>query len=436
MKKRVPVIAAASFALALLAPEGAHAEVRTGDLILGTSAIERGIDASELPDISAPHAIVVGPDGRVYYERNASDPIKIASTTKVMTTLVALEHCELSDIVTVDHAAATVGESCVGLLEGDTLTMEEALTGLMVMSGNDAATAIATTAGAKIDPSSDDPYGVFIDAMNAKAAELGCTDTVFENPHGLDFDAWVGDMHSTASDMAKIYNAAMENDEFRAINTTDRTSIEVTSADGSARTIDLAVRNEIRGKSGNIGGKTGTTYEAGNCFIGTYVQDAGGEVTIAVFGCEDNEARWADSLALSSWYYGHISTVPMANSPRERGGAPVIAEAPCTSWTDRTADVTLSDPDATMHVFNLGEELEQKVSLDELSGAVEKGQKVGTISYLQDGEVVSEADLVAAENVPAPSPLEWAMVQFDRLIRFFTGEPGVAETRVLNKCVI
>ena len=68
-----------------------------------------------------------------------------------MTALVALEHCELTDIVTVDYAAATVGESSLGLLEGDVLTMEDALTGLMVMSGNDAATAIAIAAGAKID---------------------------------------------------------------------------------------------------------------------------------------------------------------------------------------------------------------------------------------------------------------------------------------------
>lgn len=196
-KPRAATIAAAlATALALFAgfPIPAHAEIRTSDVILGTTAADRGIVQGELPDITAPHAMVLGQDGLAYYERNADEPIKIASVTKVMTALVALEHCELTDIVTVDYAAATVGESSLGLLEGDALTMEDALTGLMVMSGNDAATAIAIAAGAKIDPATTDPYSTFIEAMNQKAKDLGCTDTVFENPHGLDFDSWAGDL--------------------------------------------------------------------------------------------------------------------------------------------------------------------------------------------------------------------------------------------------
>ena len=175
-KPRAATIAAAlATALALFAgfPIPAHAEIRTSDVILGTTAADRGIVQGELPDITAPHAMVLGQDGLAYYERNADEPIKIASVTKVMTALVALEHCELTDIVTVDYAAATVGESSLGLLEGDALTMEDALTGLMVMSGNDAATAIAIAAGAKIDPATPDPYSTFIEAMNQKAKELG-----------------------------------------------------------------------------------------------------------------------------------------------------------------------------------------------------------------------------------------------------------------------
>ncbi len=194
----------------------AYAEVRTSDIVLGKTADERGIDATELPDIIATHAIVMTPDGTTYYERDADAPIKIASITKVMTALIALENCELTEVITVDHAAATVGESSVGLKEGDTLTMEEALVGLMVMSGNDTATAIAIHVGAKIDPSSSNPYQTFIDTMNARAKELGCVDTLFENPHGLDFGSWVGNMHSTTRDVMKIYAAAMQNEKIRA----------------------------------------------------------------------------------------------------------------------------------------------------------------------------------------------------------------------------
>lgn len=432
---RKPAATAIALALALLAaiPAHAHADVRTSDLILGTSAVERGIDASELPDVSAPHAIVLGPDGQAFYERDATSPIKIASVTKVMTALVALEHCDLTDIITVDHAAATVGESCVGLLEGDTLTMEEALAGLMVMSGNDAATAIATTAGTKIDPASSNPYQTFIDAMNDKARELGCTDTVFENPHGLDFDAWQGDLHSTTRDIAAVYAAAMENEQFRAIDTTDRTSIEVRSANGEPRTIHLVARNEIRGKGGNIGGKTGTTPEAGNCFIGTYEQENGGEATIAVFGCEDNDKRWADSLALSSWYFGHIATVPAANSPRTRANTPVIARIPCADWTDKAVDATLEDSAMELAAFSLGGEIKLEASLNPVHGSIAKGDRVGSVSYLQDDAQLGKASLVATQNIAAPNPLEWAMVQFDRFVRFLEGKPGTAEPHVYNE---
>lgn len=414
-------------------PSTSFAQVLTSDIILGASADARGIDASELPDISSPHAMVLSQDGTAYYERSADEAIKIASVTKVMTALVALENCNLFDTVTVDRTAATVGESSLGLLEGDTLTMEDALTGLMVMSGNDAATAIAIAAGSKIDPTTNDPYATFIKAMNDKASELGCTNTVFENPHGLDFDAWAGDLHSTTRDITTVYAAAMKNEDFRAIDNSDRTSITVTSADGSSRTLPLTVRNQIQGQDGNIGGKTGTTFEAGNCFVGAFTRENGGEVYVAVFGAQDNDARFADTLALANWYYSHIVEVPIINTPVVRNGVPLVGEAACSAWCDRTAAVTIKDPEATFSVFSLGGELEQTISYDELSGAVEQGATVGSISFQQQNATVAQAELVAAESVAAPNPLEWLLVQFDRLVRRFKGEPLTAETLTLNE---
>lgn len=414
-------------------PSASCAQVLTSDIILGASADARGIDAGELPDISAPHAMVLSQDGTAYYERSADEAIKIASVTKVMTALVALENCNLLDTVTVDRTAATVGESSLGLLEGDTLTMEDALTGLMVMSGNDAATAIAIAAGSKIDPTTNDPYATFIKAMNDKAAELGCTNTVFENPHGLDFDAWAGNLHSTTRDITTVYATAMKNEDFRAIDNSDRTSITVTSADGSSRTLPLTVRNQIQGQDGNIGGKTGTTFEAGNCFVGAFTRENGGEVYVAVFGAQDNDARFADTLALANWYYSHIVEVPIINTPVVRNGVPLVGEAACSAWCDRTAAVTIKDPEATFSVFSLGGELEQTISYDELNGAVEQGATVGSISFQQQNATVAQAELVAAESVAAPNPLEWLLVQFDRLVRRFKGEPLTAEAITLNE---
>lgn len=411
----------------------AYAEVRTSDIILGKSADERGIAATELPDIIATHALVMTPDGTTYYERDADTPIKIASVTKVMTALVALENSELTDVITVDHTAATVGESSVGLKEGDTLTMEEALVGLMVMSGNDTATAIAIQVGAKIDPSSSDPYQTFINTMNERAKELGCVDTLFENPHGLDFGSWVGDMHSTTRDIMKIYAAAMQNEQFRAFDNSDRTTMQVTSADGTVRVIDLIVRNKIRGQEGNIGGKTGSTYEAGECFVSAFSREDGGEVYIAIFGSTGDIERFNDTLAVANWYYGHLATVPFANTQTMRGDAPVLARATCTDWTDKTALVTVEDPSTSVKVFSLAGAIEQTVDLKELGGTVEKGTDAGTLTFSQAGEVVGEMKLVAAEEVAGTNPFEWVMVQLDRALRFFQGKPGVAESSVLNE---
>lgn len=434
-KPRAATIAAAlATALALFAgfPIPAHAEIRTSDVILGTTAADRGIVQGELPDITAPHAMVLGQDGLAYYERNADEPIKIASVTKVMTALAALEHCELTDIVTVDYAAATVGESSLGLLEGDALTMEDALTGLMVMSGNDAATAIAIAAGAKIDPATTDPYSTFIEAMNQKAKELGCTDTVLRTPWPR-FRQLGG---RSAFDYARHNRGVLcrhENESFRAIDNSDRTSISVTSADGTQRTLTLTVRNQIHGQEGNIGGKTGTTMEAGNCFVGAFSRENGGEVYVAIFGAADNDTRFADTLALANWYYDHIATVPYINTPVTRNGVPLVGEATCSAWCDRTAAVTLEDPNATLSVFSLGDELVQDVEYDKLDGAVEQGATVGTISLRQGDVTVGSANLVSAESVPEPNPIEWLMIKFDRLIRLFEGRPSTAKSVVVNE---
>lgn len=430
IKLRILALSLAA-ALAITAlPAPAFGEVRTSDIILGKSADERGIDTSELPDLTCRNAIVIGPDGTVYFERDADSPIKIASVTKVMTALVALENSELTDIVTVNHAAATVGESCIGLKEGDTLTMEDALTGLMVQSGNDSAMAIATTVGAKMDPSSSDPLKTFVDAMNAKAVELGCKDTLFENPHGLDFNGWEGDLHSTARDITNIFIKAMENEDFRRFDNSDRTEIQVTSADGSPRTIKLRPWNLIQGQQGNIGGKTGSTYEAGECFVSAFLREDGNEMYIGVFGAASTEDRFNDTLALANWYYDHLAEIPLVNTDVTYGDKPLAAEATCCDWTDKTVLVTAKEPDAEGVVFSLAGPLEQTVDLKEFSDAVRAGDGAGAITYTQDGVEVGTVELIAAESVEEPTPFDWLMVQFDRLIRLFKGEPQTAESVV------
>lgn len=165
-----------------------------------------------------------------------------------MTAILTVENCKMDEKITVSNAAATVGNSTAGLLEGDELTVEQALRGLMIPSGNDAAIALAEHVGKKIDPKTKDAVATFVKAMNERAKKLGCTGTLFENPHGLDFDEWAGDMHSTAHDVALMMQEAMKSDTFREIVASDDSWIEVTGADGSDHSHSMDTHNELLGQ--------------------------------------------------------------------------------------------------------------------------------------------------------------------------------------------
>lgn len=425
-----------AFALVLalaLAPMSAYGETRTTDIVLGKTAEEREIDVSELPDIAATHAIVVSKDGTPYFERDADSPVKIASITKVMTAIVALEHAQLTDVVTVDHAAATVGGSTADLKEGDTLTMDVALKALMIPSGNDAAMAIATTVGKKIDPSSPDPFQTFINAMNDTAAKLGMEHSVFANPSGLDFDQWAGTFHSTARDVATMWAHAMKNETFRAVVADTDRMITVKSADGSNRTIELDWHNDLLGTHGNIGAKTGTTDEAGYCFVGAYAQDTGGEAYIVNLNSETDQKRYDDSAALADWLYGHMVAYPLVTSERATaGGSPLVARVAHADWSDRAVDVVAKQADKKVGIFSLAGEVTEQADLPQsVSGDVKAGQKLGTLTLSQDGREVGSVELVSAEDEPAPNPLQWVLVQLDRLVRAVQGQPTVAASEQL-----
>lgn len=435
--RTVSAVAGAALALSVIwAPAPACATQLDTDIVLGTPESERQDPANDRPDISARNAIVVGQDGTVYFERAADDRVKIASITKIMTAIVAIENSSLEDTVTVDHAAATVGQSSANLREGDVLTMEEALRALLIPSGNDAAMAIAATVGAKLDPASTDFVGTFVQAMNDKAAELGMTNTKFTNPHGLDFDGWEGDMYSTARDVATMLAYAMQNETFRQVDGSENNVITVNGADGTERSITMTRYNTLLGTEGNIGGKTGSTYEALDCFAGAWSRDLGGELYTVVLGCEGVDVRLQESLALANWYYNHTVAYPLITTDETASdGTPLVAAVPHADWTDKTVDITVADPGQTVTVFSLAGDIVQDLEFDTLSGDVEDGQSAGTLTLSQDGTEIASCELVTAESVDAPDPLSWILVQLDRLVRLVTGEPASVEADIYTQAL-
>lgn len=435
VKRSAQLTVGLACAVALVAgiPSVAGAQVLTTDNICGKAADARGIAAEDLPDIDASNAFVMGKNGTVYYARSADEQVKIASITKVMTAILAVENCKMDEKITVSNAAATVGNSTAGLLEGDELTVEQALRGLMIPSGNDAAIALAEHVGKKLDLKTKDAVATFVKAMNERAKKLGCTGTLFENPHGLDFDEWAGDMHSTAHDVALMMQEAMKDDTIREVMASKDPWIEVTGADGSDHSHSMDTYNVLLGQDGNIGGKTGTTDDAGYCFASAYNRD-GDEIYTVVLNSSTTDQRFADTATLASWYYDHKVTVEIANTQKKTAnGNPLMARVSQTDWTDKTIDATLADPTAQATVFSLAGEVTEKVSYDDLSGTVHVGDKVGSVTLKQDGTKIAVMDLVADEEGTGPNPIEWLLVKLDRLGRRIDNRPLTAESETVAK---
>ena len=435
VKRSAQLTVGLACAVALVAgiPSVAGAQVLTTDNICGKAADARGIAAEDLPDIDASNAFVMGKNGTVYYARSADEQVKIASITKVMTAILAVENCKMDEKITVSNAAAAVGNSTAGLLEGDELTVEQALRGLMIPSGNDAAIALAEHVGKKLDLKTKDAVATFVKAMNERAKKLGCTGTLFENPHGLDFDEWAGDMHSTAHDVALMMQEAMKDDTIREVMASKDPWIEVTGADGSDHSHSMDTHNVLLGQDGNIGGKTGTTDDAGYCFASVYNRN-GDEIYTVVLNSSTTDQRFADTATLASWYYDHKVTVDIANTQKKTAnGNPLMARVSQTDWTDKTIDATLADPTAQATVFSLAGEVTEKVSYDDLSGTVHVGDKVGSVTLKQDGTKIAVMDLVADEEGTGPNPIEWLLVKLDRLGRRIDNRPLKAESETVAK---
>nr|WP_326184044.1 D-alanyl-D-alanine carboxypeptidase family protein [uncultured Oscillibacter sp.] len=319
---------------------------------------------------SATSAILMdGDSGRVLYEQNADARMLIASTTKIMTALVAIREGNLSDTVTVKREATLTEGSSMYLKEGERLTLETLLYGLMLCSGNDAAVAIADHVGGS--------QAGFVKLMNETARELGMTNSSFANPNGLDDE----DHYSTARDMAVLARAAMENETLVRIVSTRSVTI-------GGRT--MTNHNKLLAyMDGCIGLKTGYTRAAGRTLVSCAEQN--GQRLVAVTLQDGND--WADHQAL--YEYG-FSTYParraavlgkVLDSAAVRGGL--------------CATVPLVAADSFSWPVAAGEELETRVEVDgPLTAPLTAGSKAGQAVFTLNGNEVGRVDLLCGASVP------------------------------------
>ncbi|MGI6105050.1 MAG: D-alanyl-D-alanine carboxypeptidase family protein [Raoultibacter sp.] len=437
------LLLACSFYLSFTTQD-AYADVRKADIVLGETVDSRGLSLAQCASIDAEFAIVMNSDNTVFFERNSYSPAQIASITKIMTALVALENADEGTFITVSANAASVGESSASLQEGDILTFDAAMKGLMLSSGNDAALAIAESIGEVLSGGTakgEEAQRYFVDRMNSLAQELGVTDTVFTNPHGLDDGQYASDQHSCAYDVALIAQKAMENEQFRSIVATPEDTISVKHADGSQSSITLTSTDALLSYyEGACGIKTGFTNAAGYCFAGA-ANRGEGDVYAIVLKSTDENMRFEDTSVLFDWYFEHMVSYPLAHSPQSTSMSldgqsrevPLIAEVTHTDWIDKTVKATLANPDQSVDIFDLNGNINQSVEYNTITGDVEAGDKVGSITFKQRNDELITVDLLACEDVKAPDLFEGIGIWWDRLFRGFSNQPTEAESVLINE---
>lgn len=241
------------------------------------------------PQILSRRAIVFERNSKtVLFEKNSSEICKMASTTKIMTSILILENCDLEASVTVSSYAANTYGSRLGLHTNDVISVSDLLYGLMLCSGNDAAVCLAEFAGGSVQG--------FADMMNIKAKELGLNSTSFATPHGLDNE----NHFTTAYDFAILTDYALNNPLFLQIVGTKYYTVSI---NGVSKSIHNT--NELLGVIPSVYGvKTGYTSEAGRCLISAAKQD-NLDIVVVVFGSDTKNIRTQDSISLINYAFSN-----------------------------------------------------------------------------------------------------------------------------------
>ncbi len=327
---------------------------------------------------SAASAVLYEPSsGRVLFEQQAHIKRPVASTTKLMTALVAVESVPQEAVLTATFEALNVEGSSMGLQVGDTITRDDLLYGLLLSSGNDAANVFALSIAGS--------YEAFAERMNARAAQIGMTNTCFVTPSGLDADGH----GASAYDMALLASEVLKNDLLATICATEKTTITA-----GGRTLYLSNHNRLLSEyDGAVGMKTGYTSKAGRCLVSAATRD--GVTLIAVtLNCPND---WQEHTALLDAGFANLTAVTL--SPEIPSQIAVLG--------GRETFVPLTVPSKTVTLMSGDEEqLEASLQLPSYVWApVSAGDTIGTVTYSLRGACVATLTVTISKTVePAPAP--------------------------------
>ena len=344
-------------------------------------------EEKEKLSLNARAAVLMDADsGRILYGKNETMVFPMASTTKIMTLIVALEHNEPDQIVMASAEASAMPEVRLGVHEGERYRMEDLYYAMMLESFNDAAMMIAEGTVGSVEN--------FAELMNEKAISLGCTQTYFITPNGLDAADEKGVHSSTAEDMARIMRYAIDNEDFLKITQTAEYSF--TDCDRK-RSFEVHNKNVLLTMmDGVLSGKTGYTADAGYCYVCAVKKD---------------DRTFIAALLGSGW-------------PPHKGykwsDVQTLLDYGDKNYRYQTIDISKGVPDRQVHVMNGEQDFatvrakqtnyrfllssEDKVHVEsvlpgQLEAPVEAGQSVGSIRIFVNGDLTAENDYITADRI-------------------------------------
>ena len=344
-------------------------------------------NVSELPKTNSRRYIVYDRISKsMIIGKNEDIKSAMASTTKIMTTIVILEKADLNETVTVSAKAGGTGGSRLGLKRGDKASVRDLLYGLMLRAGNDAAVALAEHVGGSVKG--------FAELMNEKAIELGLTNTHFVTPHGLD-DA---NHYTTALELAKLTDYAMDNETFAKIVGTKSTTIYINN---QSRQINNT--NELLGVlNGVVGVKTGFTNNAGRCLV-TETKRNNMDIITIVLGADTKKDRTKDSVNLIEYTFSKYKMYNLEEQIiKEFNKWKNINEKRILIIKGKTSNPKLAlgaIEKATIPICD-NDKIEYSINaLTEVEAPVEQWNVMGTLTVKLNGEILENIDIVNVNEV-------------------------------------
>lgn len=347
--------------------------------------------------VSAKAAVLMNAaDGTLLWEKNAEEKLPMASTTKIMTALLTLEAASVEDrVVEITDAMVRVEGSSMGLQAGNKVTLSALAKGMLSVSGNDAANAAAYAL--------DGSLQAFAAHMNRRAAELGLQNTHFVTPSGLDDDAH----YTTASDLAKLARAAMQNPAFAAI--TSQRTIEIPYVSPNVRRSFTNHNKLLAQYPGCIGVKTGFTKKAGRCLVSCAERNGVRLIAVTLNAPDD----WADHKTMLDYGFAQLHSVQLDDSSFTQS-LPVVGAAQQT--------VSVHGAKGPAVVVPTNAVVQREVQLPRFVYApLEDGRVVGRVLYRVGSQVVGETALTA-DAVPQQEPPKKSF--WESFLAFLKGSSG------------